>query len=76
MMKLLNDCKFDVAETGQTNLGTKTTGGQPATGGNGTQHLASYYFTHPCEVVTPTGSNRLLGFPIRGTASVARTATS
>jgi len=67
--KLLDDCKFDVAETGQTNLGTKTTGGQPATGGNGTQHPASYYFTHPCEVVTPAGIKQALGIPDPGDSS-------
>ena len=67
--KLLDDCKFDVAETGQTNLGTKTTGGQPATGGNGTQHPASYYFTHPCEVVTPAGIKQALGVPDPGDSS-------
>jgi hypothetical protein len=59
--RLLDDCQFDVAETGQTNLGTKTTGAQPATGGNGTQHPASYYFTHPCEAVTPAGIKQALG---------------
>jgi len=67
--KLLDDCKFDVAETGQINLGTKTTGGQPATGGNGTQHPASYYFTHPCEVVTPAGIEQALGVPDPGDSS-------
>jgi hypothetical protein len=67
--KLLDDCKFDVAETGQTNLGTKTTGGQPATGGNGTQHPASYYFTHPCEAVTPAGIKQALGIPDPGDSS-------
>lgn len=59
--RLLDDCQFDVAETGQTNLGTKTIGGQPVTGGNGTQHPASYYFTHPCEVVTQAGIKQALG---------------
>jgi hypothetical protein len=67
--RLLDDCQFDVAETGQTNLGTKTTGGQPATGGNGTQHPASYYFTRPCEALTPAGIKQALGVPDPGDSS-------
>ena len=67
--RLLDDCQFDVAETGQTNLGTKTTGGQPATGGNGTQHPASYYFTRPCEALTPAGIKQALGVPHPGDSS-------
>jgi hypothetical protein len=67
--KLLDDCKFDVAETGQTNLGTNTKSSQPVTGGNGTQHPASYYFTHPCDVVTPAGIKQALGVPDPGDSS-------
>ena len=66
---LLADCEFDVAQTGKTNLGSATAAPVPTTGGNGSQHPASYFFTHPCEAVTAAGIQQALGVSDPGDSS-------
>ena len=66
--KLLDDCVLDVAETGQSDLAaafsrTLRSGGsstQPAPG-NASVHPVDYYFTHPCQVITPAEIKQALG---------------
>jgi hypothetical protein len=66
--KLLDDCVVDVAETGQTDLAAAfsrmLSGGGPTTQpapGNASAHPVDYYFTHPCQVVTPAEITQALG---------------
>ena len=66
--KLLDDCVLDVAETGQTDLATafsrtlrgEVSAAQPAPG-NASVHPVAYYFTHPCQVITPADIKQALG---------------
>jgi hypothetical protein len=74
---MLADCVLDVGETGQTDLATapaRTPGGggsvtQPAPG-NGSLHPVSYYFSHPCQAVTPAEIDQALGFAYPESVSV------